>query len=56
MTTGLAARTTSQVLQLFEGLELLPPGLVQVHRWQAGSEVPDTGDEVPGYAGLARKP
>lgn len=38
------------------GLELLEPGLVQVHRWGPGSPVPDAGDEVPGYAGLARKP
>jgi hypothetical protein len=49
-------RNRGQVEQFFDGLELLDPGLVQVHRWQPGSIAPDTGEEVAGYAGLARKP
>ncbi len=49
-------RTRAEVLRFFDGLELLEPGLVQVHRWRPGAPAPDTGDEVPGYAGLARKP
>ena len=43
-------------MHFFDGLEFLGPGLVQVHRWRPGSPAPDTGDEVAGYAGLARKP
>jgi S-adenosyl methyltransferase len=54
--TPATLRSRAQVLQFFDGLELLPPGLVQVHRWQPGSAAADTGDEVPGYAGLASKP
>jgi S-adenosyl methyltransferase len=54
--TPTTLRSRAQVLQFFDGLELLDPGLVQVHRWRPGSSAPDTGDEVPGYAGLARKP
>jgi hypothetical protein len=49
-------RSHSEVLQFFDGLELVEPGLVQVHRWQPGSAAADMGDEVAGYAGLARKP
>ncbi|HUN37679.1 MAG TPA: SAM-dependent methyltransferase [Trebonia sp.] len=52
--TTLRART--EILPLFDGLELLEPGLVQVHRWRPGTAALDTPDEVPGYAALARKP
>ncbi len=49
-------RTKAEITQFFDGLELLEPGLVQVHRWLPGSAAPDVGDQVAGYAGLARKP
>jgi truncated hemoglobin YjbI len=49
-------RTKEEIMHFFDGLEFLEPGLVQVHRWRPGPPAPDTGDEVPGYAGLARKP
>ena len=55
-----ASRTTlrsrAEVARFFDGLHLMDPGLVQVHRWQPGSAVPDDGEQVAGYAGLARKP
>jgi len=54
--TPTTLRARPQVMRFFDGLELLEPGLVQVHRWRPGSPAPDMGDEVPGYAGLARKP
>jgi S-adenosyl methyltransferase len=49
-------RSKAEVLRFFDGLELLDPGLVQVHRWRPGAPAPDMDDEIPGYAGLARKP
>jgi hypothetical protein len=49
-------RSKPEILKFFDGLELQPPGLVQVHRWMPGAEAPDMDDEIPGYAGLARKP
>jgi hypothetical protein len=49
-------RTKAEITHFFDGLEFLEPGLVQVHRWRPGLPAPDMGDEVPGYAGLARKP
>jgi hypothetical protein len=54
--TPTTLRTKAEIMHFFDGLELLEPGLVQVHRWRPGSPVPDMGDEVPGYAGLAHKP
>jgi len=49
-------RSRGEVGQFFDGLEVVDPGLVQVHRWRPGAPAPDIGDEVAGYAGLARKP
>ncbi len=54
--TPTTLRAKTEVMRFFDGLELLAPGLVQVHRWRPGSPAPDMGDQVPGYAGLARKP
>jgi hypothetical protein len=54
--TPTTLRSRQEVLRFFDGLELMdPPGLVQVHRWLPGAAAPDMGEEVPGYAGLARK-
>ncbi|SRR5579875_581344 len=49
-------RTFPEVARFFDGVELIEPGLVQVHRWQPGSAAPDDGEQIPGYAGLGRKP
>jgi S-adenosyl methyltransferase len=49
-------RSRSEVERFFDGLELVDPGVVQVHRWRPGFEAADMDDEVAGYAGLARKP
>jgi hypothetical protein len=43
-------RTHAEVTRFFDGLELLPPGVVQLHRWH-----PEEGKLVPAYCGLARK-
>ena len=47
-------RTRAQVTKFFDGLELVPPGVVQLDKWR-----PDPGDEDPGleissWAGLGR--
>jgi hypothetical protein len=49
-------RAHAEIARFFDGLNLLEPGLVQVHRWQPGSAAPGDGDEIAAYAGLARKP
>ena len=48
-------RTRDQVARFFAGLDLVPPGLVQVHQWR-----PDPGDAAPegtvsAHGGVARK-
>ena len=49
-------RSHAQVIRFFDGLALLEPGLVQVHRWQPGWAIPNGGEQIAAYAGLARKP
>ncbi len=49
-------RSHAEVARFFDGLEMVEPGLVQLHRWR-----PDPGDvgldrDVPAYAGIGRKP
>jgi hypothetical protein len=49
-------RSHAEITRFFDGLELLKPGLVQVHRWQPGLAAPADGGQIAAYAGLARKP
>jgi hypothetical protein len=49
-------RTREQVARFFAGVELVDPGLVQVHQWR-----PDPGDSAPegtvsAHGAVARKP
>jgi hypothetical protein len=53
---SLTMRTYDEIVRLFDGAELVEPGVVQVPRWR-----PDAHDDVdpdtaryPGYAGVAR--
>jgi hypothetical protein len=48
-------RTRAEIVRFFDGLELLEPGLVQVHRWRPGVAAPGHSREAAGYCGLARK-
>ena len=48
-------RTRAEILRFFDGLELLEPGLVQVHRWGPGMAAPGHNLEAAGYCGLARR-
>ena len=45
-------RTYDEVARFFDGLDLVEPGLVQLHRWRAESD----GLELPNYGGVGRKP
>ena len=56
VSTPQTLRTREEVARFFDGLELVPPGLVYVHTWR-----PDPGDPVPpegksAHGGVARKP
>lgn len=39
----------------FDGLEMVPPGLVQLHRWRPDPGA-DVSYEIPAYSGIGRKP
>jgi len=49
-------RARSEILRFFDGLELLEPGPVRVHRGRPGMAAPGHNQEAAGYCGLARKP
>jgi S-adenosyl methyltransferase len=56
VSTPQTLRTRAEVSRFFEGLDLVPPGLVYVHEWRPGPDdiVPPGG--VSAYGGVARKP
>jgi len=47
-------RSKAQLAEFFDGLELLPPGIVTLLGWHPDSE-PDDVDAVHGWVGVARK-
>lgn len=56
-------RTRAEILRFFAGLDLLDPGLVQVHQWRPETAHPDPAEPqvdadrpYPVYAAVARKP
>ena len=51
-----AARTHAEVCRFFAGLELVEPGVVQLHRWRAGTGGVGNHRDLAIYAGVARKP
>jgi hypothetical protein len=54
MAEPVTLRTRDEVARFFDGLDLLEPGLVQLHRWRATPA--DPGAELANYGGVARKP
>ena len=42
--------------RFFDGLDLVPPGVVYVHTWRPGPGDVIPPDGVSAYAGVARKP
>jgi trans-aconitate methyltransferase len=55
-TVSVAARTHAEVGRFFAGLDLLEPGVVQVHRWRPGGGDLGSGRDLAIYAGVGRKP
>jgi S-adenosyl methyltransferase len=49
-------RDRAEIARFFEGLELLPPGLVQLHRWYPDGGEPQSAGEIPEWCGAGRKP
>jgi hypothetical protein len=51
-----AARTRAEVGRFFAGLDLVEPGVVQVHRWRPGAAELGSGHDLAIYAGVGREP
>ena len=49
-------RPRDQVARFFDGLDLLPPGLVPISKWALASPVDPTTSALIGYCAIARKP
>ncbi|HEY5986840.1 MAG TPA: SAM-dependent methyltransferase [Streptosporangiaceae bacterium] len=49
-------RSYAEVGRFFDGLEMVEPGLVQLHRWRPAPGDAGLDRDVPAYAGVGRKP
>ena len=56
MEQGVTLRSRAEVSRLITGLDLLEPGLVQLHRWRPGPAGPVPDHELANYGAVARKP
>ena len=54
--TRAVPRSHQEVSRSFDGLEMVEPGLVQLHRWRPGAGLDDTGRDLAAYGAVARKP
>jgi len=52
----LTARSHAEVCQFFAGVDLIEPGVVQLHRWRPGTGDVGQGRELANYGGVGRKP
>jgi hypothetical protein len=48
-------RTYAETLRFFDGMEVVPPGLVQCHRWRPAPGAVGLNENVSAYGGVARK-
>ena len=55
MADPVTLRTHQQVDRFFAGLDLVEPGLVQLHRWRPGPEGPVPDGDIANYGGIGRK-
>jgi hypothetical protein len=53
---ALRARSHAEISRFFHGLDLVEPGLVQIHRWRPGPDDVSQGRDLAAYGGLGRKP
>jgi hypothetical protein len=49
-------RTHAEILSFFNGLDLLEPGLVQLHHWRPDHSGKHSATTIPLYGGAGRKP
>jgi SAM-dependent methyltransferase len=56
MDDGVTLRTHAEVGRFLPGLELVEPGLVQLHRWRPEPDGPVPDGELANYGAVGRKP
>jgi hypothetical protein len=56
VSTPQTLRTHADVARFFTNLELVEPGLVQVHQWRPDHDDVDRDDAPTAHGGVARKP
>jgi trans-aconitate methyltransferase len=54
--TRATPRSHPEIARFFERLEMIEPGLVQLHRWRPGPGVGDNNRNLAAYGGIGRKP
>lgn len=55
-TAPIVLRPYAEICTLFDGLDLLEPGIVHLPSWRPDGQIPDWADQVWGYGGIGRKP
>jgi hypothetical protein len=48
-------RTRAQVTRFFDGLDLIPPGVVPISEWDLGDAMDTTIGNLVGYSAIAHK-
>jgi S-adenosyl methyltransferase len=56
MDEGVTLRSHAQVSRFLDGVQLVEPGLVQLHRWRPGPAGPVPDHELANYGAIGRKP
>jgi hypothetical protein len=56
MEEGVTLRSHAQVSRFLDGVQLVEPGLVQLHRWRPGAAGPVPDHELANYGAIGRKP
>jgi hypothetical protein len=51
-------RTVDELGECFEGLEMVPPGLVSITQWrpETGGTIGEPSGPIDAYGGMGRKP
>ncbi len=49
-------RTSEQVTRFFDGLEMVPPGMIPMSEWGLPNQIDANASGLIGYCGIGRKP
>jgi hypothetical protein len=55
VTDPITPRTHAEVSRAFDGLDLVAPGVVQIHRWRPSAEELSLARDIPSYGAVGRK-